>query len=69
MHLLTVAGAAHVGIGLQRWQDFAPCFPFNCEPRKAREHQNGCSVKDDLPLRQRKSAAFPVAFGPAGVMH
>jgi hypothetical protein len=69
MHLLTVAGAAHVGSDLQRWQAFAPCFPFNCEPRTAREHQNEASVEDDLPLRQRKSEVSPVVFEPASVMH
>ena len=69
MHLLTVAGAAHVGSGLRRLQAFAPCFPFNCGPRTAHEHQNARSVKDDLPLRQRKSAVALVALGPLSVMY
>ncbi len=48
---------------------FASCFPFNCRPVTAREHQNVATVKDGLPLRQRKSSASLVAFGRAGVMH
>ena len=34
----------------------------------AREHQNGFSVEDTLPLRQRKLIVSSVALGLPGVM-
>ena len=51
MRLLTVAGAAHVGlVPCERAR--ASCFPFNCPSKLTGEHQNPVSVGEAMSLRQ-----------------